>query len=209
MTTAINTGTYADPQRSVVTFGTIAETRLRGKEGAKRAPKTVAGYRGLLDVVILPKWKDEPLKDISHERLQEWVSWLATDPAARKHKRAVSPNAGLSPARVIQVHQVVSQVFAYAIRAKHLAANPATTVEVPSKPQSSGMALSHDQVAKLADEMANAEMAVRRRGDTVPSLLSPLALSTMIRSSPIRVCGLVNAPRSGWATWTPPAAPSR
>ncbi|GLP75662.1 hypothetical protein TUM20983_27720 [Mycobacterium antarcticum] len=181
MTTALSTGTYADPQRSGVTFGTIAETWLKGKSGAKRAPKTVAGYRGLLDVVILPKWRDERLRDITHERLQEWVTWLATDPAARKHKKKGDEQAGLSPARVIQAHQVVSQVFAYAIRAKYVATNPADDIQLPSRAQSKDIALTHEQVRQLADETANAEAAVRHRSDTPPALLSPEALGSMVR----------------------------
>jgi Phage integrase, N-terminal SAM-like domain len=82
VTADVVTGVYVDTQRSAVTFGTIAETWIKGKEAANRAPKTVAGYRGLLDVVILPKWKDNQLRDIDHERLQAWITSLSTDPAA-------------------------------------------------------------------------------------------------------------------------------
>jgi integrase len=183
ITTQLGTGTYADPQRSAVTFGTIAETWIKGKAG--KAPKTVAGYRGLLDVVILPKWKNEPLRDISHERLQAWIGWLSTDPSARMHAKRDGDGeivkTGLSPARVIQIHQVVHQVFDYAIRAKYLAVNPADHIELPSKPQSKDLALSHEQVRQLAEEMAGAEASIRHRRDTVPSLLTPPELGTMVR----------------------------
>jgi integrase len=178
-TTALGTGTYADPQRSATTFGAVAEAWIATKKAANRAPKTIAGYRGLLDVVILPKWENERLRDIDHERLQEWVSWLSKNPAARKHKG--SDNTGLSPARVIQVHQVVHQVFAYAIRHRYVAVNPADSIELPSKPQSKDLALTHDQVNRLAEETANAETSVRHRSDTAPSLLPPQSLATMVR----------------------------
>jgi integrase len=178
-TTALGTGTYADPQRSAVTFGVMAEAWIATK--AQREPKTVANYRGLLDVLILPKWKDEPLREITHERIQTWVAWLSTDPAARQRKTATDNTAGLSPARVIQTHQVVHQVFAYAVRAKYLAANPASDIELPSKPQSKDLALTHAQVRQLAEETANAEAAVRHRSDTAPARISPEALATMVR----------------------------
>jgi integrase len=184
VTTALNTGTYADPRRSAVTFGTVAEAWLKVKEGANRAPKTIAEYRGLLDVVILPKWKDEPLRDIDHERLQTWITWLSTDPAARRHKKKGDENAGLSPARVIHTHRVVHQVFAYAIRAKYLAANPADNIELPSKPQSKDLALTHDQVRQLAVETANAP--VRQRSDTRRSLTSLAAIVRFLSYSGIR-----------------------
>ncbi len=150
---SLRTGTYADPQRSAATFGEIAEAWLSKKEGAGRAPKTIAGYRGLLNVVIYPKWKDEKLKDISHERLQRWFTFLASDPAARKHKKGSDGEqaaGGLSPARVIQAHQVMHQVFVHAIRAKHLALNPADYIELPRKDSREQIALTHAQVRKLA-----------------------------------------------------------
>ncbi|WP_099025618.1 tyrosine-type recombinase/integrase [Mycolicibacterium palauense] len=178
--TAINTGTYADPQRSAVTFGMVAEAWHETKRAASRAPKTVAGYRELLDNVILPRWETYPLRDIDHERLQQWCVWLSTDPAARRYpkrdKDGEVMRVGLSPARVIQIHQVLSQVFAYAIRARYLAVNPADSITLPSKPQSKELALTHEQVRRLADETAAAP--VRQRADLRPALT---ALDGMVR----------------------------
>ncbi|SKY52228.1 phage integrase family protein [Mycobacteroides abscessus subsp. massiliense] len=180
----VETGTYADPQRSAVTFGTVAESWLKTKQAANRAPKTIAGYRGLLDVVILPKWRDERLRDVTHERLQDWLTFLATDPAARQHKRKADPGAGLSPARVIQTHQVVSQVLSYAMRSKYVATNAADHIELPSKPQSKDLALTHDQVHRLAEETASA--TVRQRSDTRPSLTSLAAMVRFLSYSGLR-----------------------
>ncbi|MBJ7339040.1 site-specific integrase [Mycolicibacterium sp.] len=177
----LETGTYADPQRSAVTFETVAESWLKTKQATNRAPKTIAGYRGLLDVVILPKWRDERLRDITHERLQDWTTWLASDPTARQHKKKGKEDAGLSPARVIQVHQVVSQVLGFALRSKYVATNAADHIELPSKSQSKDLALSHDQVHRLAEETANAEKAVRYRSDTTSPQTPPQALGTMVR----------------------------
>lgn len=184
ITTQIGTGTYADPQRSAVTFGTVAEAWLKTKEAANKAPKTIAGYEGLLEVVILPKWESYPLKDIDHERLQTWFAWLSTDPAARKHpkrdKDGKVVQTGLSPARVIQTHNVVSQVFGYAVRTKYVAVNPADHIELPSKPDGKKLALTHEQVRVLADAMVGAAAAVRQRSDTAPAKTSPEGLATMV-----------------------------
>ncbi|PQE02776.1 site-specific integrase [Mycobacterium sp. EPG1] len=180
VTTQLGTGTYTDPERSATAFGVIAEGWMNAKQAANRAPKTIAGYRGLLDVVILPKWGDYPLRDIDHERLQAWITWLSTDPSARQHRRKSSPDGGLSPARVIQIHQVMHQVFAYAIRSKYLAINPADNIELPSRPQGKSLALTHEQVRQLAEETAKAESTVRQRSDTAPSLLSPQGLATLV-----------------------------
>lgn len=181
----LETGTYTDPQRSAVTFGTVAESWLNMKKAAKRAPKTLAGYRGLLDVAILPKWGDERLRDITHQRLQSWITWLSTDPTARTHpKRSADGEViqtGLSPARVIQIHQVVSQVLGFALRSKYVAANAADHIELPSKPQSKDLALTHDQVHRLAEEIVKAEKGIRYRSDTITPQATPEALGTMVR----------------------------
>lgn len=180
-TVALGTGTYADPQRSAVTFGTIAEAWWSTKHG--KAPKTVAGYRGLLDITVYPKWKDEPLRDITHERIQNWITWLGTNPAARQRPKRDEDGeviqTGLSPARVIQLHQVVHQALAYAVRAKYIAVNPADDITLPSKPQSKQLALTHEQVRLLAEETSKAQ--TRERADTVPSRLTPQELATMVR----------------------------
>ncbi len=42
-----------------------------------RSAKTVAGYRSLLDTVILPRWKDTPLRDIRFDDLQVWITSLS------------------------------------------------------------------------------------------------------------------------------------
>jgi site-specific recombinase XerD len=175
--------------------GRSLRRRLKGRQPPIAPKKTVAGYRGLLDVVILPKWRDEPLRNIGHERIQDWVSWLSTDPVARNHEKKGDEKAGLSPARVIQIHQVVHQVFGYAIRAIYLAVNPANHVELPRKPQSKDLALSHEQVRTLTEEMANAE--VRHRSDTVASLLSPRNSARWSASWRTAVCGSVSASRCG------------
>lgn len=185
---AINTGTYADPRRSSTSFGAVAESWISAKEGnpnsPNRSPKTIAGYRGLLDVVILPKWKNEPLQDITHERLQSWITWLSSDPAARKHPKRNENreivNVGLSPARVIQTHQVIHQVFGYAIRAKYLSANPADYIELPRKARPKDLALTHEQVDHLANHIT--AVRLRQRSDTKLAKTSPEALGTMVRT---------------------------
>jgi integrase len=154
---AITTGTYADPRRASVTLVTVAEQWLAAKR-TRIGEKTAAGYRGLLDVVVLPKWGEHKLSDIDHAGIQQWVSWLASDPAARHRPPkpaeddddATEPT-GLSPARVIQAFQVVDQVLSYAVRTKYLAVNPADHVELPRKAPAERFALTHAEVRELAE----------------------------------------------------------
>lgn len=151
VTTQLTTGTYADPHRGAVTFGTVAESWFDSKSGLKA--KTQAGYRSLLDVIVLPRWKDTPLRDIAHGDIQAWVHTLFTDPTVRQRKATAedATDKGLSPSRVIQAYQVVDQVLAYAMRSRFIAINPADHVQLPRKNTPEKFALTHQQVRAIAD----------------------------------------------------------
>jgi integrase len=136
------TGTWTDPKLSGQTFGVLAERWFATK--VTRAPKTVAGYRSLLDVVVLPRWGDVSLRDVTFEDLQEWVSGLSVNGSTRFDGK------GLGASRVIQAHQVVSQVLKYAVKAKHLPADPADGIELPRKPEGEQRYLTHEQLHRLA-----------------------------------------------------------
>jgi integrase len=136
------TGTWTDPNLSGQTFGVLAERWFATK--ATRAPKTVAGYRSLLDVVVLPQWGDVPLREVTFEGLQQWVSGLSVNGSTRFDGK------GLSASRVVQAHQVVSQVLKYAVKAKHLPANPSDGIELPRKPEGEQRYLTHEQLHRLA-----------------------------------------------------------
>ena len=136
------TGTWTDPRLSGEAFGVLAERWFATK--GTRSPKTVAGYRSLLDTVVLPRWSDVALRDVSFEDYQTWVSGLSVTGSTKR------PGKGLSASRVIQAHQVASQILRYAVRAKHLPANPADGIELPRKPEVDRRYLSHVQVHQLA-----------------------------------------------------------
>ncbi len=136
------TGTWTDPKLSGQTFGALAERWITTK--ATRAPKTVAGYRSLLDTLILPRWADVALRDMSFDDIQEWVSGLSVNGSVRFDGK------GLSAGRVIQAYQVVSQVLRFAVKAKHLSSSPADGVELPRLPEAEQRYLTHEQLHRLA-----------------------------------------------------------
>ncbi len=149
----LTTGSYADPKRGGTTFATVAEPWFDSKSGLKA--KTRAGYRSLLDVVVLPRWGSTPLRDITHADIQSWVHKLATDPEARQRKTtkesADADRRGLSAARVVQAYQVVDQVLRFAAKAQYITRNPADDVQLPRKNTPEKTALTHDQVRRIAD----------------------------------------------------------
>src|SRR5262249_50637228 len=82
---ARTTGTYADAKRDTITFAQVADQWIAAKEASLK-PSTAAGYRTLLAVMLKPRWGTVKLSDISHGDVQQWVTWLTTDPGARKAK---------------------------------------------------------------------------------------------------------------------------
>jgi integrase len=136
------TGTWTDPALSAVTFGVMAERWLSTK--APRAPKTVAGYKSLLDTVVLPRWKDVPLREVSFDEVQVWISALSVDGSVRFEGQ------GLSASRVRQAHQLVGAVLKFAVKARHLPANPADGIDLPKLPETEQRYLTHEQLHRLA-----------------------------------------------------------
>ncbi|QIS24182.1 tyrosine-type recombinase/integrase [Nocardia terpenica] len=142
VTTKVVTGTWVDPDRSGVLFEVVAEKWFATKK--LRKPKTVAGYRSLLDTVVLPRWKAVPLRDIEFEDIQEWIVTLSESGSTRFEGR------GLSASRVIQAYQVLGQILRFAVKAKRLPTNPAEDVELPSMMAGERRYLTHLEVMKLA-----------------------------------------------------------
>lgn len=136
------TGTWTDPKLSAVTFGVMAERWISTK--ATRAPKTVAGYRSLLNTIVLPKWENVPLREISFDDLQIWITGLSVDGSVRFEGK------GLSASRVRQAHQLIGAVLKFAVKAKHLPANPADGIELPRLPELEQRYLTHEQLHRLA-----------------------------------------------------------
>jgi integrase len=141
-TAAVVGGTHVAPKRTTVAFGEVAETWFKTK--GTRAPKTIAGYRSLLDTVVLPQWKDTALKDIEFEDYQVWITGLSVSGSSKR------PGDGLSPSRVIQAHQVVAAVVRFAIKTGRLGTDPTEDVELPKKLDGQQRYLTHEQLHRLA-----------------------------------------------------------
>jgi integrase len=145
-------GTYVDRKSSAVTFGVVAEEWFAAKQPGLK-PSTVGGYRSLLDMTVLPRWRDTRLIDIGHGDIQQWVTWMTTSKDARQPRTTdEAQNAKrkpLSARRAVQAHGMVKQVLGYAIRTKRLAVNPADEVQLPRVVHRGETSLSHQQVAAL------------------------------------------------------------
>lgn len=152
-TAAMVVGTWVEPGKSKEEFGAVAERWMLSK--AKLKPKSRAGYRSLLDTLVLPYWESLRLIDIDFTAVQEWVSSLSAPGGGSRFS-----DRGLSPSRVIQAHQVLSAVLKFAVRSGLLIRNPAEDIELPRRLEAEHVYLDHMQLIRLAEECGRFESLV-------------------------------------------------
>jgi integrase len=144
LTADVQRGEYVDPRKSSETFGSVAEQWFKTK--GHRKPKTLAGYRSLMDTIVLPRWGDVPLKRIDYESYSTWLGGLAVDGS--------QAGKGLSASRITQAHQLVGAVLKYAQRTGKIAKNVAAGIkrdeDLPQSTEAERRYLSHSELLRLA-----------------------------------------------------------
>lgn len=130
----LDRGLWVDPSAGAVRFDEYAEEWFRG---LVLKPKTIAGYRSLLDSRILPTLGAVELRRINPDFLRAWVAAMAAD--------------GLSASRMGQAKRVVSAVLAQAVNDGLIGRNPTDTVKVPKTRERDQRYLTAEQVTDLAD----------------------------------------------------------
>jgi integrase len=108
-------GAYVDPQLGRVLFGEWAERWFRTTADLK--PSSRRTYRKLLDNQILPAFERAALGGIDTLAVREWIAGLV--------------ERGLSPSRIRNAHQVLSQILAAGVEGGRIARNPAAGVRLP------------------------------------------------------------------------------
>ncbi|MDT5366023.1 MAG: hypothetical protein QOC62_454 [Mycobacterium sp.] len=144
LTADVQRGEYIDPRKGLETFGSVAEQWIKTK--SHRKPKTLAGYRSLMDTVVLPRWGDVALKKIDYEGYSAWLGSLSVD-GGKAAK-------GLSASRITQAHQLVGAVLKYAQRSGKIANNVALDLkrseDLPQQTERERRYLEHAELLKLA-----------------------------------------------------------
>jgi integrase len=134
-TAAMVRGDHVDPRRSVLTVGDWSQVWMAGRSHLK--PKTVAGYRSLLDTRVLPTWGRVRLGNVKHSAVATWVAAMRAE--------------GLSASRTRQAYHVLTSMLDDAVKDGRLPRNPAAGVDLPRMPQGDRRTLTHDQLDDLAD----------------------------------------------------------
>jgi integrase len=140
----VHTNQWVSPTVGGDTFRTVAENWMLTK--AHPRPKTLAGYRSILDTLVLPRWGETPLKAITYGELSSWLSALSVDGS--------QVGTGLSASRIIQTHQLIGAVFKYAVKAGLASKNVAAEIErrhdLPQTGETERHYLTHKQLLELA-----------------------------------------------------------
>ncbi|MEU0495902.1 hypothetical protein [Mycobacterium sp. NPDC006124] len=92
------------------------------KSKSHHAPKTVAGYRSILDLVVLPQWGRVPLNQINYEKYSTWLGVLAAEGSQK--------GTALSASRITQCHQLAGAVLKYAQRTGKITRNVAPEIKL-------------------------------------------------------------------------------
>jgi integrase len=146
LTADVQRGEYVDPRKSSETFGTVAEQWFLTKQGALKKPKTLAGYRSLMDTIVMPQWGDVSLKRIDYQGYSTWLGMLATEGS--------QTGKGLSASRITQAHQLVGAVLKYAQRTGKITKNVALEFkrgeDIPEQPERERRYLTHAELLSLA-----------------------------------------------------------
>jgi integrase len=147
------TNQWISPDVGVNTFRAVGELWLATKKGAQRKPKTIAGYQSILDMLVLPRWGDRPLKAITYSELSPWFSGLSVDGS--------QAGTGLSASRIIQTHQLMNAVFKYAVKAglasKNVVADIDRRTDLPTEHARGIRSLTHAQLLGLAERTGRFE----------------------------------------------------
>jgi len=147
------TNQWVSPSVGVDTFRAVAERWFATRQGAQRKPKTLVGYRSILDTIVLPRWGDTPMKGITYADLSAWIAGLSVNGS--------QAGSALSASRIRQTHQLIGAVFKYAVKAglasKNVAAEISPRHDLPEAPETEQHYLTHAQLLDLARETGRFE----------------------------------------------------
>ncbi len=208
------TNVWVNPDIGADAFRLVAEKWFVTKQGAQRKPKTLAGYRSNLDTLVLPRWGDRPIKEITYGELSEWLASLSMTGSR--------VGTGLSASRVIQTHQLIGAIYKYAVKAGLANTNVAGEIsrrhDLPKIADTERRYLTHRQLLDLATAtgryetltlvlgycgLRTGEAAALRRKDVGDKEITVRASATRVQGQGI----VETAPKTGKVRKVPVPAP--
>lgn len=134
---AVRRGDHADPRQADRLLSDLAEEWR--STWIDLEPKTIAGYRSILNHHVLPRWGQVRASAIDVASVQIWINELATD---------------LHPRTVRHIYSVLRGVLKIGVERRYLQNNPCDSVRMPKVPASGSderIVLSAAEVRDLAE----------------------------------------------------------
>lgn len=146
--TEIEGGNYIDPTN--MTFGAFANEWLEKSAKRNLSPTTVAGYVHTLDKHILPHFSTMRMDSIKSIHITDYLIGLESN-------RLDGEKGGLSPATIKKHHDLLSNVFKFAIKNESIKINPVTNSEKPKLKKIETEVYTTDEVRHLFDLLDDEE----------------------------------------------------
>lgn len=168
-----------DLQSSGVRLESWAEYWMDRIAPQKIKPRTLAGYRTVINGYIVPLLGKKALKKITAQdvrRLREVMESTPKDPSLRNQKDVPEGAVMLSSTYALLAHNALTVLLASAIDEGHLGANPCDIVTRPSKRKAEQSALTLRQAVELLARLMGREdqalwatylMTGARRGEII------------------------------------------
>ena len=129
-------GLWHDPKRGEVSFRDVVALWLASKVNLR--PSTMDGYRGLLELHIVPAFADRPIGSITPLDVQTWL-------ADRK------ANSKLAPNTLAKAYKILRAIMESAVDAELIARSPCRVKGAATERASEMRAATPDEVAAIAE----------------------------------------------------------
>lgn len=149
-----------DLQTSSITLNDWAKTWLERIAPKDIKPRTLAGYRTVINGYILPTLGKKPLGKITAQdvrRLHETMAATPKDPKLRDAKDLPADTVMLSSTYILLAHNALSVMINAATQEGHLSNNPCDVVSRPRKRKLEQQALTLKQAIELLRHVLNRE----------------------------------------------------
>lgn len=142
--TAKDRGEYIDPADAKATVKALGEEWLETRQPVMK-PSAFRSLDSAWRIHVVGKWGDREIGGLRHSEVQSWVSTLA------KTRSATT---------VLRCHGVLSGILDAAVKDRRITRNVARDLTLPRKRAKGKTYLSHEQVARLAEESKHPDLVL-------------------------------------------------
>ncbi|PIC71150.1 site-specific integrase [Sporosarcina sp. P16b] len=139
--TEIEGGNYIDPTN--MSFGAFAHDWFEKSAKRNLSPSTLSSYENTLKRHILPNFADMKMDSIKPIHVTDYLISLETTRLDGKKK------VGLAPATIKKHHDLLSNIFQFAIKNGSIKTNPVTNSEKPTQKKTETAVYTTEEVRQL------------------------------------------------------------